>query len=76
MKLHPREVPSNLARATFTGDVLRLLEASDMTDVEIGIALNELQGTVLTWLLRRERHPRHQCKAGEACERKGCPGSK
>jgi hypothetical protein len=76
MRLHPRTQVASVARSTFVADALRLLYDSNMTDIEAAQAVNELQATLLKSMLRRERHPHHECKADEACDRKTCPGSR
>ena len=74
MRLHPRTQAANIAKSTFAMEVWRLLEASDMTTVEALQAVAQVQADLVKILLRGERHPKHECKADEACERKRCPG--
>ena len=74
MRLHPRTQAANIARSTFAMEVWRLLEASDMTTVEALQAVALVQADLAKILLRGERHPGHEHKADEACERMKCPG--
>lgn len=74
MRLHPRMQAANIAKAEFAIKVWGLLDDADLTTIEALQAVAQVQSDLAKILLRGERHPKHQHKADEACERKKCPG--
>lgn len=67
MKLHPRTMPVERARAEIGLALIRMQEEHDLTNIEMLQAIGLVQSQILTYMLRAERHPGDpETKADEA----------
>jgi hypothetical protein len=75
VKLHARTMAVAKAANEIERALLNLQEQHGLTDIEMLQTVDRWRARCLTGMLRVERHPKHECKADEACDRRGCPGA-
>lgn len=74
MKIHPRVIPAQIATAEMSQAVWKIANERDMTYGEVVMALGEIGQSFAKYMIREERHPKHDHEGGLVCDRKGCRG--
>lgn len=72
VKRHPRTMVVQRASAELGLLLLHFQDTHDLTDAEMLTAIDVPYSRVVKGLLRAERHPTHDAKADEECDRRDC----